>query len=157
MAPVQFDSFGFAVKEGGAHASRTIMLAELTALLETIDGAASRQSTYRRAIEEENCLAKRSLKTRRLTFRHLVDLYGLDCSVPVFEALVYYWRREPEARPMLALLCAYARDPILRQSRRFVLTTAPGIEIRRTELEAFLENRIYSDARDALLKAMVGE
>lgn len=105
--------FGFSIERGGAHTSRTMMLKELGALLSYIDRTDSEKADYLRAIDDENCLGKRSAKTRILTYRHLVDLYSLDRSVILYRTLLYFWRRDPAGRPLLALLCAYARDSIL--------------------------------------------
>jgi hypothetical protein len=79
--------FGFSFERGGAHSSRTLMLGELVALLDYVREPESSRADYRKAIEESNCLGKRSVKTRALTYRHLVDLYGLDPSQAQFEQM----------------------------------------------------------------------
>ena len=68
--------FGFSIKRGGAHTARTMMLEELTALLTYVERSDADKRDYLRAIGDENCLGKRSGKTRILTYRHLVDLYS---------------------------------------------------------------------------------
>ena len=76
---------GFRLEGGGAHSARTIMLAELTDLLATVGDAGASQESYRRAIESENCLAKRSSATRSRTYKHLAHLLHFEkrCSFPI--------------------------------------------------------------------------
>ena len=133
--------FGFSFKRGGAHASRTMMLDELRALLSYLDLSEAGKTDYRRAIDDENCLGKRSGKTRALTYRHLVDLYSLDPSVTLFRALLYFWQRDPSGQPLLALLCAYTRDPVFRMAAPFILKFSEGTTISREALEEFIEEK----------------
>ena len=135
----QLDRFGFRFTRGGAHLSRTMMLDELETLLSSVDGLDATQADYRRAIQEENYLGKRSQQTRALTYRHLADLYALDPEVTLFRTLTYFWKRDPQGHPLLALLCAYARDPVLRLSAPFILGMAEGTTTGREEMEVFLE------------------
>ena len=83
-------TLGIRAESGSAHASRTMMLDELTLLLDTVEDDAS-QERYQDAIVEQNCLGKRSERTRILSFRHLVDLYALEPNTIVFRALRYFW------------------------------------------------------------------
>ncbi len=115
------------------------MLKDLGALLVAVPDAGSGRAAYRRAVVEENRLGKRSQKTRWLSYRHLVSLYGLDPGVAVFRALRFFWQRDPEGRPLLSLLCAYARDPILRASAPFVFGLREGEPCDRAKLEGFLD------------------
>jgi hypothetical protein len=71
-------------------------------------------------------LGKRTTSNRWLTARHLSDLYGLDQTVTVFRLLRMFWATDAPSRPMLALLCAMARDALLRLSAQMVLATKPG-------------------------------
>ena len=65
----QLSRFGFSFERGGAHTSRTMMLEELGALLTYVDRPEAEKSDYLQAIDDENCLGKRSGKTRTLTYR----------------------------------------------------------------------------------------
>ncbi|GAB6062864.1 hypothetical protein [Deferrisoma palaeochoriense] len=49
----------------------------------------------------ENRLGKRSLRTRKLTAKHLAQLYGLDPGILLFRALRDLWPRDPDARDAL--------------------------------------------------------
>lgn len=129
------ERLGFSYKRGGAHSSRTIMLAELHTLLASVDSPTATRAEYREAIEATNCLGKRSSKTRTLTFRHLADLYGLAPDLFVFRSLRFFWERDPDARPLLAMLCAYTRDPILRSCAPHILQAELGSTVGRATLE----------------------
>ena len=94
---------------------------------------------YLDAIQTANCLGKRSGKTRTLTFRHLADLYALDPSVLVFRALRFFWQRDVDGQPLLAALCAYARDPLLRATAPFALGFQEGATVTREAMEEFID------------------
>ncbi len=136
---LQWNRFGFSFERGGAHLSRTLMFSELGQLVLYIDNPTAKKEEYFIAIKEDNCLGKRSGRTRSLTARHLADLYGLDPTITIYRNLLYFWKRDKEGRLLIALLCAYARDPVLRLSRPFVFSAGFGHPVVREELEAFLD------------------
>ena len=129
---------GFSFERGGAHTARTMMLAELRTLFACIQGSEVSKSKYLEAVRDENCLGKRSEKTRALTCYHLVDLYSLDPSLLTFRALLFFWKRDSQGQPLLALLCAFCRDPLLRLSLDFVLGFQNGDVVSRDVLEEYL-------------------
>ncbi len=133
--------FGFRFGTGGVHTSRTMMLDELYNLLEFVDNDLAEKDKYISAIVEENCLGKRSANTRQITATKLSLLYALDPNVTIFQSLLYFWNKDEEGRPLLALLCAYSRDPILRLSLPFITSFNEGEWIRREELEHFIEQK----------------
>lgn len=145
--------FGFSFQRGGAHTARTMMLEDLGALLSYVDRPEAEKADYLHAIDEENCLGKRSGKTRLLTYRHLVDLYSLDPSIILFRALVFFWQRDPAGHPLLALLCTYARDAIFRSTASFVLKFPEGATITREALEEFIDDREPGRFSKATLKS----
>ena len=129
---------GMKHRRGGAHTSRTIMLTELERLLQHCGSSPLERDAYRAAIIDQNCLGKRSAKTRSLTYRHLVDLYGLDSSELVFVGLLKFWGRDVEAQPLLALCAALARDG-------WLAAVAPGVwqfEVGATVSRMAVEERI---------------
>lgn len=144
---------GFSFEPGGAHSSRTMMLEDLSALLSYVESPEATKEDYLQAIEKENCLGKRSGKTRTLTYRHLRDLYSLDPSVILFRALLYFWRRDDSAQPLLALLCAYSRDQILRATAAFVLKSPEGSVITRESVEQLIEDHYPGRFSKATLKS----
>lgn len=143
---------GFKLHQGGTHTSRTIMLDELTVLLDVVPADASLRQ-YRSAIREQNCLAKRSGRTRALTARHLTALYGLSLTNPVYAGLHYYWFRDIESRAQLALIAATARDTLLREVAPLVLKLPPGTEISRDQVEALIADRWPGRFSAATLKS----
>jgi hypothetical protein len=132
---------GFKSTAGGAHLSRTMMISELTALLESRQARCVDTDAFRQAVIEQNCLGKRSASTRSLTWGHLVDLYGLDPNLLTFRGLLWFWDRDDLGRPLLALCASLARDQLLADTVPFVLSRSPGITVPREALEAFLEER----------------
>lgn len=132
--------FGFRFERGGTHSSRTMMLDELTMLLDYVSHPDVTKVDYLHFIEEDNCLGKRSGKTRRLTYKHLAELYSLDSAHLLFRALLYFWQRDEEGRPMLALLATYARDSIFRASAPMILNAPEGSVITRDSIEELIDS-----------------
>ncbi|ANT65177.1 hypothetical protein Ptc2401_01413 [Prosthecochloris sp. CIB 2401] len=149
----QLSRFGFSFERGGAHSSRTMMLKDLGTLLTYVDRPEAEKSDYFQAIDDENCLGKRSGKTRTLTYRHLVDLYSLDRANVLFRALLYFWNRDIEAQPLLALICTFARDPIFRSTAPFILKFPEGAMITRESLEEFIDAQEPGRFSKATLKS----
>lgn len=145
--------FGFRLEKMGVHTSRTMMLEDLQLLLSCISSPDAAKSDYLRAIEEENCLGKRSGKSRKLTASHLVYLYSLDSSLAVFRALHYFWIRDVEGQPILALLCAYTRDATLRMSAPYILGFADGMSVGRADLENYIDSNYPGRFSKATLKS----
>jgi len=146
--------FGFTFGKGGAHTARTYMLEDLEQLLLYLKGPQSSQSLYINAIEEENCLGKRSKKTRSLTSRHLVELYSLDPHIALFRILLYLWERDPDSHPLLALLCTYVRDALFRETSPFVLSLQIDETITREILEKWIEEKYPGRFSPATLKSV---
>ena len=101
------------------------MLNELRLLLVSVPISAHSEN-YQSAVVEQNVLLKPTEVTRRETFRRLRALYGLDNNILLFRALRDLWELQPEAQPMLALLCSIARDPLLRATADIVTSAQVG-------------------------------
>lgn len=129
---------GFRTGRSGAHASRTMMLNELESLLGALPTCATRED-YVADVVDANLLGKGTAKTRVLTAKHLVELYGLDENLCLFRVFHHLWLQDAQARPVLALTLALARDPLLRLSRPFMLSKRPGEQIERKEIETVLD------------------
>jgi hypothetical protein len=147
------ERLGFSYERGGVHTARTMMLAELRALLSFVDATNAARADYLEAIQTANCLGKRSGKTRTLTFRHLADLYALDPSLLVFRALRFFWQRDVEGQPLLAALCAFSRDPMLRATAPFVLEFQEGATVTREGMEEFIDAQEPGRFSKATLKS----
>jgi len=117
--------FGFRSGERGTHASRSIMLADLDQLF-TATPATATHTDYHAAIQDENVLGKRTASTRLWSWKKLRELYGLDPRLAVFRCFRQLWEFDSAGRPLLAVLCACARDPLLRTSAALILQTPLG-------------------------------
>jgi hypothetical protein len=116
-----------------------MMLTELTSLLEYMSTTDAAKTDYTRAIVEDNCLAKRTEKNRQISKRFLVELYSLDPGRLLFRSLLFFWQRDPAGRPLLALLCVYARDGLLRSTAKYILNLSQGASVSRHSMEVFLD------------------
>lgn len=145
---------GFRFGEKGTHSSRTMMLTELTAVLAAIPGEASR-GDYAAAIVSGNCLAKTTSATRRLTNQRLGELYALDPACAIFRVLRRLWSRDEPGRPLLALLAALARDPLLRATAQPVVSLPTGGELPRASIRAVLRDVVGERFNDAVLDKVV--
>lgn len=125
--------FGLRFGDKGTHTSRTMMLSELTDLFSELGPEASRED-FTSAVVEDNVLGKQTTSNRRLSFQRLSELYGLDPAIPLYRVLRRLWDVDPSGRPLLALLCALARDPLLRASAAVILPMASGTELSRSEM-----------------------
>lgn len=124
------ERIGLRFGDKGTHTSRTMMMEELRAVLTATDTAAGRED-FAEAVIEGNILAKPTLSTRRLSNQRLGELYGLSPELPLFRILRRLWTIDEAGRPLLALLTALARDPLLRASAEPVLSLPPGGELNR--------------------------
>jgi len=101
------------------------MLADLHQLLVSTSAGAA-YGDYRVAIMEENVLGKGTASTRLWSWKKLRELYGLDPSLAVFRCFRKLWETDSAGRPLLAVLCASARDPLLRRSAAVILRAPVG-------------------------------
>jgi hypothetical protein len=107
------------------------MFSELSDLMAGLTKAATRKD-YASAIINDNILGKQTSSTRRLSSQRLRELYGLDSRIPIFRVLRRLWEIDEAGRPLLALLCALGRDPLLRATAPTVLSLKPGEELVRS-------------------------
>jgi hypothetical protein len=145
---------GFRWGQRGTHTSRTIMLDELQTLLAHRRPAAS-AGDYASAIIENNCLGKRTVATRKLSFQRLSELYALDPQVPLFRIMRHFWYSERSRQTMLALFLALARDPLLRATAAPILRMRPGEELARQALIDALSRAVGSRLNVSTLDKVV--
>lgn len=153
ISAASLSKFGFRLGRGGAHGARTMMLDELTILLDRVPENAEADA-YRAEVVELNALGKPTQKSRALTYRHLSDLYALDPATPLFRVFRRLWGADPEARPVLALTLALARDGLLRSSQDFILSKREGETLTREDVEAFLASDDPDRFSPATLKSV---
>jgi hypothetical protein len=140
--------FGFSANRTGGHMARSMMYTEMKQLHEALPLDASR-SDFRRAIEIHNILGKPTQSSRQKSYRHLVELYGLDQQTPLFRTMRCLAQDQPTDFPLLAMLCVYGRDPQLRHSFEIIKSLSPGTIMLRETMEEHLEEGfpgIFSEA-----------
>lgn len=106
------------------------MLEDLSTVLAATTASADR-SDYLREIVDANCLRKPTASTRRQSAQRLSELYALDRSVLLFRVFRRLWDLDRTGHPLLALLIALARDPLLVATADSVISLAPGAEYQR--------------------------
>lgn len=125
-------------RSGGAHTSRTIMLAEATELFAAVPPSGP-AAELKAAAVDENVTGKNTLAGRMRTHRYLREMYALDPTELLYRALRDLWDLEPSDRPLLLVLCALARDPVLHATLPAILETPPGTPVSSADLAAALE------------------
>jgi hypothetical protein len=126
------------------------MLEDLVELLDIVPADADRPS-YARAIIEDNALGKRTEATRRHSNQRMGELYGLTPDLAIFRVLRRLWAIDSEGRPLLALLCALARDPLLRATSPAILSLNYGEELIRTNMLNTLSEQIGDRLNDSIM------
>lgn len=124
---------GFRDRLSSVHTSRTMMLGELSLVLEHV-GPKAKADEYLTAIVEQNVLGKPTQTTRKRTAQRLVELYALDQTRPVFRLLRHFWTADATARPMLACLAAAARDSLFRDTTPFVMSVPVGAAVNARQV-----------------------
>ena len=154
LADGQASVWGFRSGDRGTHTSRTMMLEELSNLLDATPGEATRED-YADAVLEDNCLGKRTAATRKLSLQRLTELYGLDAKLILFRVLRDLWGRHEPSRPLLGLLLALARDPLLRTIAAAVIRTPFGHEFARQTMKDALSDAVGDRLNKATLDKVV--
>ncbi len=145
--------FGFSDAVLGAHAARSMMFLEMGTLVRSLPPAISKDD-FPKAIVTENILGKPTQSSRKKSLRHLGELYGLDPTKTLFRVLWMLGHSDPDSLAQLCLVCAYARDPMLRHSFEFIRTLHPGEVLIRTKMEEHLEAGFPGRFRPAMKKSM---
>ncbi len=145
---------GFRFGHIGTHTSRTIMLNELSTVFTAVP-AEAKPNAYVETVIEENCLAKQTVSTRRLSLQRLRELYALDPSVPIFRILRRLWDLDASCRPQLALLTSLARDPLLLATADVVVGMPDGSEFQRNTMRQALAAAVNDRLNEATLNKVV--
>jgi hypothetical protein len=144
------EKFGLRLRGGGTHQAKTMMLHEISIFLDSFADSAEARSL----IIDANVLNKRTASTRLVTFRHLNALYGIGKMPVITKALASLWQRDRQGQPLLALLCALARDPLLRDTAKPVLDTPVGIPVRWPALASVFEQKHPGRFSPKMLKSL---
>lgn len=118
---------------GGTNTSHTIVVGALTALLDAVPADAP-HAAYAEAAIDGNVVGKSTEGARRRTFRYLRELYLLRPDSLLFRALRDLWPVDPLARPLLAGLCALARDSVFRATSTVITRSSPGDTVTSADL-----------------------
>ena len=145
------ETVGFRFGAKGTHTSRTMMLEELSRVLEATNQDA-RRADYAAAIIDGNCLSKPTASTRRLSNQRLSELYGLDPMIPLFRVLRRLWDIGADGRPLLALLAAIARDPLLAATCPAIVAMPANTELQRDSLKEALQAAVGDRLNDSTLE-----
>ncbi|MBW7885742.1 MAG: hypothetical protein H3C34_24550 [Caldilineaceae bacterium] len=130
------------------------MLKELRLLLSACPPGTDYEG-FRQAVVDNNVLLKNTETTRKESFRRLRELYALDEEALIFRALRDLWTSDPQAEPVIALLCATARDAILRGTADLILTTPYGESVTPQMIEQATEES-FPHRYNATMLANVG-
>jgi hypothetical protein len=134
------ESLGFREGTTSVHTSRTMMLDELSLLLAKVSPNGKADS-YFSAIVDENVLGKPTQTTRQRTAKRLEELYTLDPNCALFRLLRHFWPADQAAQPMLALLAAASRDPLLRETTPFLQGIAVGEPVTPDEIARHMNEK----------------
>lgn len=148
--PPAAERAGFRFGARGSHSSRTIMLAELREILEALPQDAD-HAAYTEAVVTDNALGKATAASRHHSRQHLRELYGCDPRLPLFRVLRQVWRVDEPGRPLLALLAALARDPVLRAAAPAVVPLPTGAELVRSTFIEVIRTGTGDRFREAVL------
>ena len=151
---VDAEKIGFRFGAKGTHTSRTMMLNELSAAFAAVPEHGSR-GEFASAIIEGNCSGKATAATRRLTNQRLSELYALDREVPIYRVLRNLWSLDEPGRPLLALLCAIARDPLLAATAAAVVSLTPGSDLQRDRIAAGLREMVGDRLSEATIEKVI--
>ncbi len=125
---------------GGPSTSQTIMVSSLQRLLAELPADAP-PNAYRAAVVDKNVLAKATASGREWAFRQLRRFYALDPRSLLFRSLRDLWEHDPDGQRLIALLCALARDPVLRASAPVIVGSDPGETIKTSDFERTIEDK----------------
>lgn len=143
---------GFRYEPGGVHLSKTMMLDELSAVMQASEPGQS--GAVARAILDDNILGKPTGSARKLALSRLNTLFGVADPLPIQSVMVTLWRRSTSGHRLLALLCALAREPLLRDSAVAVLAAPEGTALRWPDLAAALAERHPARYSPKMLKSL---
>lgn len=139
MKEDNLEQLGFKYGTSGAHSARSMMIEDLSALMALHpDGAPL--TTFKADVVDFNVLHKGTANSRKLTLRHLIDLYSLDTSVCLYRNFLRLWAQtEDQKRPLLALQLAFCRDALLRLAIPMLSAVSPGESYSKEQTMELLE------------------
>lgn len=143
---------GFRHEPGGVHLSKTMMFDELSTIMRASE--VQNNWTVARAILDDNVLGKPTGSARKLALSRLNTLFGVVDPLPIQSVMLQLWRRSATGHPLLAQLCALAREPLLRDSAVAILAAPEGTALRWPDLAAALDERHPARYSSKMLKSL---
>ena len=131
-----------------------MVIPALAALLDVVDHQAE-AGAYESAVLEKNVLGKATAGSRKRTLRYLRELYLFRPDAILIRAPRDLWTDEQTGQPLVAGLCALARDPVFRASAQAILPANPGDEVRSLDLSEAVEKE-FPTAYSASTLAKIG-
>jgi hypothetical protein len=144
--------FGGSNTYSGVSTSRTLMLKELTTLLAEMP-LDSTNDDFRTAIVDTNVLLKPSASTRSKTYSYLRDRFALDPAVGIFRVLRLLWNKDEAGRPLMALLVAAFRDPVLRVTIPSMIGRQPDLPFTSREFGQVINEAFPARLTEKTLKS----
>ncbi len=155
MTPQSRGKLGFYLGNSGAHAGRSLMLADLQLLLEQVPETAD-APRYAAAVLQDNVLGKATVNNRDHALRRLRQLYGLDTRLALFRAFRRLWSIDPASRPLLSALMGMARDFLFRACFPVVRDLSIGKTLDRGPVVACLDEACTGRLSPHLLRVASG-
>lgn len=130
---LRLETFGFKFT-GGAHISKTMMLEEISKL---INGSSQKAmiEEYHHSVVDNNLLSKATQSTRQETYDRLRSLYGLDHRIPLFSIYRDLIFHDPQSVGLLSLLVSWVRDPLLRATTPAVFQATYGMQVKSESIQ----------------------
>lgn len=151
----KLESFGFSFDPGSTLTKRTTMTNDLATLLAAVPDLNAPLGAYEAAVVEENCLMKKTASNRQYTLQYLERLYGLSPDLALFRVMKHLYVRDEPSREVLPMLCAYARDEIIRASSRFILQLPIQANCPKREFEIFMDQQFPGRFGEKMLQSLV--
>lgn len=148
-----FESFGGIIEGTSAHLARTLMIPELTSLFQFTPSNASIEE-YSKAIIEDNCLQKTTVQTRKISFDKLKLLYSLDSNYKLFAMLRALYEKAPDEIALLAFVCAYCRDYLLRVGDEYLQSVPVNTSLSGSFFVPVMAEKFLGRFTDATLISM---
>jgi hypothetical protein len=108
----------------------------------------------RSAVLERNVLQRPNMAGRTEMLRRLRELYGLDPHIVIYRGLRVLWECSPAEQPLLAMMCALARDPVLQASAGLILSTPCGQPVDKQAMQDHLSRAFPSRYSAGVLAGM---
>lgn len=150
---MQVNQLGFSKTNLGGHSARSMMFLEMRVLVHAMPLNVTKVD-FTKAIIEENILQKPTMSSRKKSFRHLMEHYGMDPSKTLFRVLWALGHSDLDSLSQLCLVCTYARDPQLRHCFELIRTLRLGEVITRASMEQHIENGFPARFSPATKKSM---